>query len=172
MTRPSHEIASAASRRAKTARSEVRRRIRSGEFTIPQVMASPPDELAGDLIPQVVMLAPMWGKARLEALGLAATRDGINLVVALGRATPDTRRWVAQNVAPGRLDGLRGVTFDRRIQIRAGQDGTISAADALVAVVREHHRRIASTDEHPDEFGRADGWLWDQAERVAREIAA
>ncbi len=90
----------AASIIARRNRAAVRAALRSGTLTLQDAMTSPPPELLRDPLIDVLRhgrgccrRSPAW----MEKLGREAVRDGVNLMVPLGRASARSRAWVAEH---------------------------------------------------------------------------
>lgn len=76
----------------------VRRKLRTGELTLGDVMAAQPAELNDVLLVDVLRWARRCGGKRVaEIVGREALRDQVNLMVPLGRASARSRAWVAEH---------------------------------------------------------------------------
>src|SRR4051812_4057006 len=74
----------------------LRRRIISERGALQDVLRDPPDELADWPLIDVVRLS--YGKrttVSMQQLGRLALRDGVNLMMPLGRASLRSREWLA-----------------------------------------------------------------------------
>jgi len=81
-----------------------RRRLRSGELSVAEVLLDPPYVLRNMPVVNVLQMARSYrrGGVWLERLGREAARDNVNLCVALGKASERTRYWTAQRADRGR----------------------------------------------------------------------
>ncbi len=73
--------------------------IRSGDITLAEIMANPPEILSNWSCADVIRARYSSRHAipSLERLGRLAVRDRVNLLVPLGRASARTRTWVAEH---------------------------------------------------------------------------
>lgn len=96
---PMPGLAAAQSMRLRIA--AIRRRALDREITLAEIMADPPSELAHWACVDVIRLTRVQGLKRstagLERLGRLAIRDGINLLMPLGRSSATTREWIAEH---------------------------------------------------------------------------
>lgn len=77
---------------------DLRRRIRTEHGALEDVLLNPPEELAGIPIIDIVRYAYDNRPAKTaERLGRLAIRDGVNLLMPLGRASARTREWTAEH---------------------------------------------------------------------------
>lgn len=78
-------------------------RIRSGELDLFDVLADPPEALATASLLDVVRRTSSSARTveSLDALGHAAVRDGVNLLVQLGRSSVRQREWLASRLSQG-----------------------------------------------------------------------
>jgi hypothetical protein len=79
--------------------SSIRRRARSGDLTLNELILDPPDELAHMPCVDVVRLTlrSHHSTAGLQRLGRLAVRDGINLLMPVGGTSARTRAWIAEH---------------------------------------------------------------------------
>lgn len=92
---------------AKRARRTVRSGLRSGEMTLRDVMRERPVELADAPLIDVIRMARVRRNGpAVQEIGRRAVRDGVNLMVPLGKASTASRAWVATN-GTYRLYGAR-----------------------------------------------------------------
>lgn len=79
----------------------VRRGLRDRTLSLTGVLLDPPAELSDVLVLDVVRWARsasgQRGAAGMHRLGRLALRDGVNLLVPVGRASVATRAWAAQH---------------------------------------------------------------------------
>ena len=79
---------------------ELRHRIASNRAALDEVLLDPPEALERMAIADVVRLAySQRSGAAMERLGRLALRDGVNLMMPLGRASLRSREWVAEHAA-------------------------------------------------------------------------
>lgn len=146
---------------------DIRRRIRNGDLPMTDVLAHPPAELHGEMLTDVLLLAPQVGYRRIAALGRQAAKHQINLVIRLGDAPDTTRRWITEH-----LYGLpRGaMTFPARQEATRRMIGDVEVAGELVAAIREHRHMVTSRTAPPSDFGAADHILWRRCDTLARRL--
>jgi len=118
---PSLEAANV--RRQQTA--VVRRALRLDRGELARVLADPPECLHRLTLIDVVMLCLASRRTQPRAialLGRMALRDGVNLLLPVGRASPATRQWLADRVSWTRNGrGLQLVVSD---PVAGGEEGT------------------------------------------------
>lgn len=90
----------------RSARAEIRRRLRTGQLSLTELVSDPPPEMEGVVLVDVLRMLRDTnrerGQASLAAIGRRAVVDGVNLMVPLGTASARSRAWVAEH-------GLLGV---------------------------------------------------------------
>lgn len=143
-----------ASQAVRSMRATVRQDLNAGRTTFAVAVAHP--ALADTFLVDVVGWVNGWGPGRRSALNKAAVREGINLVVPCGRATPRTVRWLTAALE----NGLRKLTH---------ADVPPDAAELLAQAIVRHRSRITGPD--PD-WGNADAELWAALSRASEEVAA
>jgi DNA-binding CsgD family transcriptional regulator len=84
-----------ASLRKRQALAEVRRRLRSGDLAVPDLLRDPPAVLEDRCTFEVLLLARRFTRKRLWALNERATRAGLNLAKPICLLTASERRWLA-----------------------------------------------------------------------------
>ena len=94
--------------RLRLARAKLFRRVRDGDLSMAVLLADPPAEIAQITLLDVVCKSSRCprGLLALDALGAAALRDNINLLVPVERASTRQREWLASRLvrsAHGRL---------------------------------------------------------------------
>src|SRR4051794_32507453 len=99
---------------------DLRAKVKRGEITLSQLMADPPALLRAWPCFDVVRMT--WSRPRsgasLERLGRLAVRDGVNLLMPLGRTSQRTRAWIAEH-AVWHTVPVNGGT---RLEIIVGED--------------------------------------------------
>ena len=77
----------------------VRRDLRNGTLSLSSAMSDPPDELLRYPLIDVIRWTRMQGRRCTRSdveIGRRAVRDGVNLMLSVGDASPRSRAWVAQ----------------------------------------------------------------------------
>jgi hypothetical protein len=83
----------------RAARADIRRRVQSGRLPIADLLADPPDAVLGMTVFDVLRLLRRDRSANRweHHLGRQALRDGINVFVRVGEASPRTRAWAIEH---------------------------------------------------------------------------
>lgn len=79
-------------------KANVKRDLRDGTLTLPEVVAQRPEPLRSMPLFALVLELPGFGQWRLDKLGRAAAADGINLARTLGSASTHTLDWLVRTV--------------------------------------------------------------------------
>jgi hypothetical protein len=100
---PEHrERATARSLALRQQKARWRRDLRSGVITLQQVYDAMPEELARVRLFELLEWCRYMSSEKMIAVGREAVRDGINLMVPLGRSSERSRRWtLARRPSPG-----------------------------------------------------------------------
>lgn len=95
---PQHMRALAGATETRLALAQVKRDLASGRLTLEAAMSDPPPELSKALLIDVIR----WTRGRnrsgksLAIIGREALDDGVNLMLSIASASPQTRAWVAE----------------------------------------------------------------------------
>jgi hypothetical protein len=80
------------------AAADVKRRLRARELAGAELILSPPPEVAGYLVFEVLRWIPYIGPEWLRRMNPRAARAGVNFAVPLGDLTPRQREWLVERV--------------------------------------------------------------------------
>lgn len=81
------------------AKRRLKEAVRAGEVTLEQLCRERPGPASDVALVEVVRWLPRFGPSRQERLGAMASRQGVNLLVALGRASDQSCAWLVAAVA-------------------------------------------------------------------------
>jgi hypothetical protein len=139
--------AAPAGARGRLEKEQVRRELRRGVLTLPDVARERPRALRPLALFALVLELPGFGCRRLDRLNQRAIADGVNLAVTLGEASVDTLEWVVREIA-----GLDEVTVAAVVE-----DGDWRAlALALDELVLDHERSVRDESLPVDRWAFAD----------------
>jgi hypothetical protein len=133
--------------RGRLEKAQVRRDLRSGALTLPQVVRERPGALRPLTLFALVLELPGFGCRRLSRLNGLAIADDINLAVTLGEASERALEWLVRQIA-----SLDDVTVGP-----APEEGDWRAlAVALDELVLEHERSVRDESLPVDRWAFAD----------------
>ena len=136
--------------RGRLEKAHVRRALRSGALTLPQVVRERPGALRPLALFALVLELPGFGCRRLSRLNELAIADDINLAVTLGEASECTLEWLVRQIA--RLDDVTVAPVPEEGDWRA-------LALALDELVLEHERSVRDESLPVDRWAFADEHL-------------
>jgi len=136
--------------RGRLEKTHVRRELRSGALTLPQVVRERPGPLRPLALFALVLEVPGFGCRRLGRLNQRAIADDMNLAVTLGEASERTLKWLVREIA-----GLDEVTV-----APVPEEGNWRAlALALDELVLDHERSVRDESLPVDRWALADEHL-------------
>jgi hypothetical protein len=152
-----------ASSRGRLEKEHVRRDLRRGVLTLPDVARERPRALRPLALFALVLELPGFGCRRLDRLNQRAIADGVNLAVTLGEAPKRTLEWLVREIA-----GLDEVSV-----AAVPEDGDWRAvAIALDELVLVHERSVRDESLPVDRWAYADERLHQGRSRLMSQALA
>jgi hypothetical protein len=149
--------------RGQADKTQVRRDLRNGVLTLPQVVRERPGALRPLALFVLVLELPGFGCRRLGRLNQRAITDSVNLAVTLGDASERTLEWLLREIA-----GLDEVAV-----APVPEDGDWRAlALALDELVLDHERSVRDESLPVDRWAYADERLHQARARLMSQAPA
>jgi hypothetical protein len=142
---------------------DLRRDLRRGVLTLPDVARERPRSLRPLALFALVLELPGFGCRRLDRLNQRAIADGVNLAVTLGEASEQTLEWLVREIT-----GLDDVSV-----AAVPEDGDWRAlALALDELVLDHERSVRDESLPVDRWAHADERLHQARARLMSRALA
>ena len=88
-----------AANKRRSAKAELKTRLRRRTVSLGEILEDPPEEIVRQMTWEVLLWAPGMGRTKLRTLNARAMRDGhVNLAAPLGALTVRQRRWLAEQL--------------------------------------------------------------------------